>query len=179
MNSTAATIHLRELERSDLNLLNTWRNDPAQVAPLGGVFRHVGAAAEERWYDAYLNARANNVRLAICAPEGAMVGVVYLLDIDWLHRDVEFAIWIGDPAWRGRGCGEQATRLAVAHAFDDLNLERVHLEVLSHNQAAIRLYERIGFQVEGVRRRAVFKQGRRHDLVLMALLRDEYVRPAG
>jgi len=170
-------IKLRELERADLPLLNTWRNDPAQIAPLGGVFRHVSSAAEDRWYDGYLAARASNVRLAICAPEGAMLGVVYLLDIDWVHRGAEFAIWIADAAWRGRGCGEQATRLVIAHAFDDLNLERLHLEVLAHNEAAIRLYRRIGFREEGVRRRAAFKQGRRHDVVLMGLLREEYVRP--
>ena len=170
-------IKLRELERTDLPLLNRWRNDPKQIAALGGAFRHVALGADERWYEAYVAARANNVRMAICEPAGAMVGVVYLLDIDWVHRDTEFAIWIGDPAWRGKGCGEQATRMAVAHAFDDLNLERVHLEVLSHNEPAIRLYERIGFRREGLLRAAAFKGGRRHDLVLMALLRDEHVRP--
>jgi UDP-4-amino-4,6-dideoxy-N-acetyl-beta-L-altrosamine N-acetyltransferase len=172
-------IKLRELERTDLPLLNRWRNDPEQIAPLGGAFRHVALGADERWYDAYAAARANNVRLAICEPAGAMVGVVYLLDIDWVHRDAEFAIWIGDPAWRGKHCGERATRMALAHAFDDLNLERVHLEVLSHNERAIRLYERIGFQREGLLRNAVFKRGQRHDLVLMALLRDEHARAGG
>lgn len=177
MNTTG--IRLRELERGDLALLNLWRNDHEQVAPLGGPFRFVSAEAEARWYDGYLASRANNVRLAICAPDGAMIGVVYLLGIDWVHRCTEFAIWIGEPQARGKKYGEQATRLAVQHAFDDLNLERVHLEVLTHNVRAIRLYTQVGFREEGVKRLAAFKQGKRHDVMLMGLLRGEYVGPGG
>ncbi|TWO66650.1 GNAT family N-acetyltransferase [Caenimonas sedimenti] len=171
-------ITVRELERADLPLLNRWRNDPGQIANLGAGFRFVSLEAESRWFDGYQGARANNVRLAVCAPDGAMIGVVYLLDIHWVHREAEFAIWIAEPAWRGRSCGAQATRLAIAHAFDDLNLQRLRLAVLPHNEAALRLYRRVGFRQEGLSRKAAYKQGQWHDVVQMGLLRDEYVPEA-
>lgn len=167
-------ITLRELDRSDLPLINRWRNDPSLVAMLGGSFRHVCMAVDEKWYDHYIANRAGNVRLAITVANGSIVGAVYLLSIDWLNRDAEFAIWIGAVASRGMRIGEAATRLMLAHAFGDLNLNRVHLSVLAHNEPAIRLYRKVGFVEEGVQRQAVFKGGEYRDLVLMAMLRDPH-----
>jgi len=167
-------VRLRELARADLDAINRWRNDPDVVALLGGSFRHVCMTVDERWYESYLANRATNVRLAIELGDGRMVGAVYLVGIDWLNRSAEFAIWIGDAASQGKRVGEAATRLMLAHAFDDLNLERVHLSVLRHNERAIRLYRKVGFVEEGVLRRAAFKGGQYRDLLAMAMLRDEH-----
>ena len=52
-----------------------------------------------------------------------------------------------------------------------LMLVRVELEVFTDNQRAIRLYERFGFETEGVRRMAAVRQGRYADLQVMARLR--------
>jgi diamine N-acetyltransferase len=172
-----AAIHLREIERADLGTINQWRNDADLVASLGSGFRHTGLAVDEQWFDRYLAARANNVRLAICQADETMVGAIYLLDIDWLHRHAEFAIWLGDASARGQGVGEQASRMALSHAFDDLNLERIYLNVLAGNEPATQLYRKLGFVEEGRQRRSVFKGGVYHDVVLMAILRDEH-RPS-
>lgn len=168
-------VSLREIERSDLATINRWRSDRSVLDCLGAAFRYVAIEVDERWYEQYLAGRNNNIRLAICLPEGRLVGAVYLLDIDWVSRSAEYAIWIGEPSAQGKKSGETATRLALDHAFGDLNLERIHLCVLTHNKRAIQLYRKIGFVEEGVQRRATFKNGRYHDLLMMAVLRDEYV----
>jgi RimJ/RimL family protein N-acetyltransferase len=60
----------------------------------------------------------------------------------------------------------------LARFFDWVNsrpgLEKVKLEVFSTNPVAQKIYERLGFVVEGVRRGDVRVQGRAVDLVLMA-----------
>lgn len=167
---------LRELERRDLPILNGWRADRALIGQLGAAFRHVGSAVDERWFDSYLASRANNVRLAICGEDDQPVGAVYLLGIDWVHRHGEFSIWIGATAQQRKGAGEAGTRGMLAHAFDDLNLQRVHLSVLARNEPAIRLYRKVGFSEEGRLRNAVFKAGRYEDMLMMALLRGEYAK---
>jgi len=167
-------IFLRELERSDLAAINTWRADRELVGLLGGPFRHVGREIDEKWFEGYLEARANNVRLAIClAQTREIVGVAYLLGIDWLSRSAEFSIQIGAESARGRGIGETATRLTLAHAFDDLNLRRIHLTALASNTRAIGLYEKTGFRAEGLLREAAFKNGRYVDVIPMAALGTE------
>jgi RimJ/RimL family protein N-acetyltransferase len=72
------------------------------------------------------------------------------------------------PEMRGRGLGERLVRAAV-DAARDAGAERVELEVYASNHAARRLYERVGFVVEGVKRGARVLDGEREDLVIMAL----------
>ena len=77
----------------------------------------------------------------------------------------------GVASARGLGIGTAACRALLRYAFDDLNLRRVHLHVLDTNVAAKRLYEKVGFRVQGVERDAVFIDGRSRDLVTMAISR--------
>lgn len=164
-------IFLRELQRADLCVINAWRADYELVGMLGSGFRHVGPEIDERWFEAYLNARANMVRLAICKKDdGRIIGVTYLLDIDWTSRRAEFAIQIGEASMRGKGIGKAAARAMLAHAFDDLNLHRIELTVLATHHAALALYDTLGFRREGLLRQAAFKHGAYVDVVMMALL---------
>ena len=130
-----AAIFLREIEQGDLSAINAWRADRTVVNALVGAFRHVNGEVDRRWYEGYMANRANNVRLAICQREdNECIGVVYLLKIDWVNRSSEFGIQIGHEKARGQGIGEAATRLALSHAFDDLNLHRVCLSVRACRQ---------------------------------------------
>lgn len=169
-------IVLREIARSDLETINSWRADKSLVDLLGSPFRYVGVEVDNRWFDAYLNARAHNVRLAICRKDiGQIIGVVYLLHIDWVNRSAEFSIQLGADTERGTGSGEQATRIAIQHAFSDLNLRRVQLTVLSTNERAITLYKKVGFHTEGCFRQALFKNGSYVDVTSMAMLNSDFL----
>jgi RimJ/RimL family protein N-acetyltransferase len=57
---------------------------------------------------------------------------------------------------------------------DELNLHRVQLTVFSYNERAIALYEKLGFQREGVYREFIQRDGRRYDMYLYGLLRREW-----
>jgi ribosomal protein S18 acetylase RimI-like enzyme len=75
------------------------------------------------------------------------------------------------PAYRGRGLGRRLMEetLQGARAF---GLSRIELSVRVDNARAVALYTRLGFQVEGRRRRALLVDGTYHDLLIMALLFD-------
>jgi RimJ/RimL family protein N-acetyltransferase len=73
------------------------------------------------------------------------------------------------PDVRGRGIGERLARAAIDAAIER-GAERIELEVFRSNSRAIALYERLGFQHEGVRRRARKLDGQYDDDVLMAML---------
>ena len=66
-----------------------------------------------------------------------------------------------------------ALKAALLDLADNwLNLKRVELVVTKHNKAAIHLYEKFGFLVEGTRRCSIFSEGGYHDELAMARLRD-------
>jgi len=168
-------IYLRELTRSDLAQTLIWRQDPALVAHLGEPFRFINAETEATWFDAYLTQRAQQVRLAICEQgSDRHLGNVQLLQIHPVHRSAEFSILIGEATARGQGIGLRASQLCLQHAFDDLNLHRIWLQVRSDNLPALKLYQRLGFVEEGRLRQAAFKQGQYVDLLIMGLLADEF-----
>ncbi len=167
---------LRELSRVDLARLTKWRNERELVSQLTTAFRYVGQETDLHWFDEYIANRFNNIRLAICeAGSEKFIGVVYLHEIDWINRNAEKAIWIGDKAFQGKGAGEFATRGMLHHAFNDLNLHRLHLTVLETNERALKLYRKVGFVEEGRLRQAVYKDGHYVDLIRMGMLVEEYI----
>lgn len=168
-------IYLREICRQDIPEINEWRNSRELFNSLGNVFRHINIETDESWYSSYLQNRGNNVRCAIClSSTNEIIGVVYLLHIDYVSGSAEFAIMIGKMENQGKGIGHLATVQMLKHAFQDLNLHRVYLSVLAGNQRAINMYRKNGFKEEGTLRKAVYKNGEYHDVIVMGLLREEF-----
>ena len=81
---------------------------------------------------------------------------------------------IGEAETRGKGAGSFATKTMLEHAFFNLNLQRVELEVLDDNKEAQKLYEKCGFVFEGKKRKARYKSGRFVDTRLYSILKEEY-----
>ena len=73
--------------------------------------------------------------------------------------------------WGGRGIGRSLVEAIVDLADNWLQLRRLGLIVFTDNAHAIRLYERLGFTVEGTMRQICFGAGDFMDAHLMARLR--------
>lgn len=171
----SADYFLRELSTEDVTTINSWRNSRELVDRLGANFRYINVEVDKKWAESYFNNRQHNIRLAICHKDDKeLLGVVYLLAIDWLNRNCELAIMIGDASHRGKGVGTFAVKEALIHAFNDLNLHRVYLKVLETNAQARCLYERIGFETEGVMKDGVFKCGEYVNVIHMAMLKPNF-----
>lgn len=73
------------------------------------------------------------------------------------------------PAWRGRGLGRRLLEACIASSWAR-GLTRIELEVRVDNAPAIRLYERVGFGHEGIKRQAIRVDGVHVDTHAMSLL---------
>ena len=73
--------------------------------------------------------------------------------------------------WQGKGLGKELMRAIVDLADNWLNLTRLELEVYADNEAAIRLYERFGFEVEGRLRQHALRDGQLVDSIVMGRIR--------
>ncbi len=97
------------------------------------------------------------------------LGEAVLNDIDLDNRSASFRVWLLPPHW-GRGYGTEVATLALAHAFEALELHRVELSVFAFNPRAQRAYKKAGFTVEGCRRQALRWDDAWHDDLIMAAL---------
>ena len=102
------------------------------------------------------------------------IGMVRLAPIDVANRSARLGIGILDPARLGHGHGSEAIGLALAHGFGCLDLHRVSLTVLADNSRAIAAYTRCGFVVEGRFRDSLFRDGKWHDDLSMAILKPQW-----
>lgn len=149
------------------------------------VVRFTGEASEEfsleRLRSWYGSRSAQNDRLDLAVTDratGELVGEVVLYEWDATARSCTFRTLVG-PRGRGRGIGTEATQLIVGHGFEQLGLHRIQLEAYGHNPRALRVYEKVGFVVEGVRREADFRDGQWLDWVMMAVLDHEWAAHHG
>ena len=72
---------------------------------------------------------------------------------------------------QGQGVGTALMQAAIDLADKWLNLTRLELEVFTDNVAAIRLYEKFDFTIEGTLVQFAFREGHYVDAYLMARLR--------
>ena len=77
----------------------------------------------------------------------------------------------------GQGIGSALMAALLDMADNWLNVLRVELSVCTDNDAAIRLYTRYGFKVEGRRVAACFREGEYVDLFFMSRLRPGFAPP--
>ena len=77
------------------------------------------------------------------------------------------------PSARDKGVGSAAFRLLLDWAFDGLGLERIEITALPENVSIPHLAEKFGFTYEGTLRKRNFERGRRVDLLLWSLLKEE------
>ncbi len=73
-------------------------------------------------------------------------------------------------AWRGQGVGTALMAEAVAWARQTSLVNRIELYVYARNEAAIALYQKFGFEIEGRRRRVIYQNSEYLDDLVMGLL---------
>ena len=160
-------------------LYHQWINDPELsmlvINPLLPATREVAEQQMER----RLNERdPHEVWFGIFDLESARpIGFSVLRHISQTDGLAEFGIAIVEKAFWGKGYGTETTYLVLDFAFSVLGLHNVLLMVAAYNVRAIKVYQKVGFQIIG-RRRAARKLGaQRYDLLLMDCLASEFSSP--
>jgi RimJ/RimL family protein N-acetyltransferase len=174
-------ILLRPFEAADIEAMGEILADPEVLRLTGSVQSSEEAAAhstdlDERtraWYETR-HEHADRLDLAVIDPAtGGCVGEAVVNEWSAEQLSANFRILLG-PGGRDRGLGSEATRLTVDHAFSTTELHRLELEVFAFNLRAQRVYEKVGFVVEGVRRDALRFDGAYIDAIVMSILRPEW-----
>lgn len=76
--------------------------------------------------------------------------------------------------WR-RGIMADALRLVIVFGFDEMALNRIEADASIHNSASINLMKSLGFIQEGIQREQYYENGEYHDLVMLSLLRRDWI----
>lgn len=95
-----------------------------------------------------------------------IAGTIGVLPKDDVYRkSIEIGYFIGEGFW-SKGIATKAVALLLEYIKMNFDVIRVFAEVFDHNKASMKVLEKNGFHLEGIRRKAVIK-----DNVIM----DDYV----
>jgi len=83
------------------------------------------------------------------------------------HRSGEIGYWFGEKFW-GRGLATKALLEMTHHIFSQTEIIRLYAPVFSPNRASIRVLEKCGYQLEGVLKKAIYKNDQFFDEHLYA-----------
>lgn len=103
--------------------------------------------------------------------DGQIVGMAGLHVESGRRRHTASVGMMVHDQFQGRGIGRKLLVALLDIADNYLGLVRVELEVFPDNARAIRLYESLGFEPEGRKRKALFRHGAHQDALLMARIR--------
>jgi RimJ/RimL family protein N-acetyltransferase len=174
------TATLLAFDQTWLGLVQKWVNRP-DVRSGTGTEGPVSDFEHRKWYERILSDRSQRVFLIGQGQgEGAVpVGLIGLKNVNQRYRSAEYWIYLGEPDARRKGLAEEATILILRFAFMGLGLNRIYLRVMQCNAPAVRLYEKVGFILEGVAREDFLLNGRFENSALYSMLSREFEEKFG
>jgi RimJ/RimL family protein N-acetyltransferase len=129
-------------------------------------------------YREFISGLYKNSNLVACGiaskKENKLVGAIGLRNIDHVYQSAELYMIKIDPQEQGKGYGTEATQLILHYGFMELNLNRIESLDVEENISAWKVDEKLGFQLEGLKREAFFRNGRPYNVRIYSLLRREY-----
>ncbi|HEX6031409.1 MAG TPA: GNAT family protein [Tepidiformaceae bacterium] len=166
-------VRLRAREETDLERFFRWLNDP-EVTQYIELRYPVSVEQERQILAGAPPADYEGARFSIDTLDGVHIGSCALRNSSAEDRSADLGITIGDKGYWNGGYGTDAMRVLCRFGFEHMNLHRIELHVFSDNPRAQRVYENVGFKVEGCLRDADYRYGHYRDVVVMGLLRDDF-----
>lgn len=177
-NGGRMNIALQPFGREDFARLIGWAISPEfvlQWAGSGFVYPVDTAQLEEYIRGTEIDLPIRKIYKAVDTDGNTVVGHIALNSINYRHKFATVSrVLVGEPSARGKGVGEQMMRRVMEIGFDELGLHRLELVVFDFNQAAIRLYEKVGFVREGYIREARRLGNAYWSHYLMSILEQEW-----
>lgn len=165
------TVSIRRAEEDDVGFLVELVNHE-QVAPFLAVVRPadleaIAALVERSKED------PGAFGVFVIEVDGERAGTIEFERVNRRSRIAGLGGLALDPAHRGKGVADVASRLVQRHLIGELGFHRLQLEVYAFNERALAHAVRSGFVREGVRRSAYWRDGRWVDGVLFGLVEED------
>lgn len=167
-------VFIRFLRQNDVTQeYLSWLNDKEvmkNIATSGYTIESLHAYVQNKIND------SNVALFAICDIETKQhIGNVKLDFLDEKAMVSELGILIGDKAFWGKGIANEACKLAMSYGFEKMNLRKIYLSVYESNPAAKKVYEKLGFILEGTLRKHVCIEDQYYDKHLMGIFKEEFI----
>lgn len=166
---------LRAIEKQDCQLLKFLMNSTGVEKMVLGWNLPVSTDMQEKWIEQYENSD-RIIRWMIELSNNVTLGMMTLRNIDWKNREAEMEIKTNPyETQRLIGDTKDASYAVIKYVFEELGLHRINSSVLKCNRFSRKLNESLGFQMEGILRKKIFKNNVWNDVYIFGLIIDDYI----
>lgn len=174
MNLIGNKVLLREIQDKDMELLNKLINSPEIENNVVGWSKPVSMYEQMDWYHNLKNETGIRYMISDCNNILESFGTCVISKIDWKNRNCSIDIKL-DTNLQNKGYGTETIALIVKYIFNELNMNRIFVNILEYNIASQKLFEKNGFIREGIQRQAIYKNGKYNSLCLYSLLKEDFL----
>jgi len=172
MNIKGKFVTLRAIEPEDLELIRESFNDCDMEDKVVGWAFPISKYQEQKWYDNHY--ADNDKKFVIETVADGAVGIATLGDIDWKNRCATHGIKLFKKEQRSKGIGTDTVMAIMKYSFDELGLHRLNGSWFPENIPSKNMYMKLGWKVEGIKRKSIYKHGEYRDLEITGILEEEY-----
>ncbi|MDR0871373.1 MAG: GNAT family N-acetyltransferase [Planctomycetaceae bacterium] len=165
---------LRAVEKDDLPQLMEWRNRP-EYRRFFREYLELNADKQQRWFDKLVLNDPNTVMFAIASLEtGELLGACGLCYINWQNRTADFSIYIGkDNLYIDDKYAVDAANVMIRYGINELGVHRFWSEIYDFDEQKVRMFNTLGFTLDGRHRKTHWTEGKWCDSLYYALLDDD------
>ncbi len=164
-------VYLRVLNEKDIDgNYAVWLNDP-EITNFNSHGRY--PMTPEKLKDFVKNSFESNSSLVFAVvykETNEHIGNISLQHINWIDSNAEIAFLLGERRFWGKNLMFEAGSLLINHGFKTLNLHRIYCGTSSENIGMQKLASKLGMIKEGVRKEAMFKNGKYIDVIEYGLV---------
>jgi len=173
-------IRLREYRKSDIIDAQRYLNDSEiKKYIMSGIPYLYTLTDEEKWFE-NVSATKDTYNFAIeTIEEKLYIGGCGIDNVDWKNSIVVVGIFIGNKEYLNKGYGTDAMNVLISFIFNQMNINKIKLNVYSFNERAIKSYKKSGFIIEGVLRDEIYRDGQYYDKITMGLLKKDFIKGLG
>ncbi|HEY1024624.1 MAG TPA: GNAT family protein [Sphingobacteriaceae bacterium] len=164
-------INVGTISKKDLRVRTQWIND-RRVNKYLYLQIPVSLKDTTSWFSR-ASKSANRFDLVFRTVDGEAIGMAGITAIDKVFSNAEIYIFV-DPEWHGQGLGKAIIAWLLDYSFYVLELNRIYLYTDPENLVGVRLYERLGFLLEGRLREHRMKDGEVKDKLVYGMLSSEW-----
>ena len=156
-------ITLRDYQKSDAPRLVLLANNKSVSRYLGYTFPYPYTEQDADWW-LETGSKANNIVTKVIEYNGEFVGSIGITSqIGWRNHVAEIGYWLGEEYW-GKGIASESLRIMTDYATSFLNYKKLFAPVLKPNKASMRVLEKCGYELEGILKQEIFKDGKFFDV---------------
>ncbi|MDR3602249.1 MAG: UDP-4-amino-4,6-dideoxy-N-acetyl-beta-L-altrosamine N-acetyltransferase [Desulfosporosinus sp.] len=169
-------LKLVTIEETDLETLMHWRM-LSEVTKYMYTEPQLTMDMQKKWFHS-IN-KDPMCKHWIIEHETIKIGIVNLTEIDFKNSRCSWGHYIANTSLRGKGIGRLLEYNIYDYVLLELSLNKLMAEVLDFNENAINLHKKCGSQIEGVLRQYIKKGNKYYDVVVLGILRDEWLERRG